>query len=287
MQISNQTFSGERPLYNSRDLRLERITIGEGESGLKECRRINAIDCRFSGQYILWECEDIACRQCTFESPSRASLWYVRRLSMSDCTIHSPKAFREINDLRLDNIRITNSGETFWACRNGQLTDISMEGGIYPFMRASDLHITRLHMTAKYAFQYARNMEIHHAVLHTKDAFWESDHCTIYDSEIHGEYLAWYSRNLRLVRCHISGTQPLCYCDNLVLEDCTFAPDADLAFEYSSVQATILSPVTSIKNPRSGHISCCGCGELLRDEHAKAPNDCVIQSSRTYAQRIV
>ena len=276
MTISKQTLSGERPLYNSQDLHLEQVTIGEGESGLKECRRIDADDCRFSGQYILWEAEDITCRQCTFEAPSRASLWYVRRLRMNDCTIHSPKAFREMDNFRLDRLRITNSDETFWACRNGQITDLDMEGGIYPFMHSAYLQINSLRLNAKYAFQYARNIEIHHAVITTKDAFWESDNCTVYDSEIHGEYLAWYSRNLRLVRCHISGTQPLCYCENLVLEDCTFAPDADLAFEYSSLEATINSAVTSIKNPRSGHITCCGCGEIIRDNNAKAPDNCTI-----------
>lgn len=104
----------------------------------------------------------------------------------------------------------------------------------------------------KYTFQYARNIEIHNAVLDTKDAFWNSENVTVYDSEIKGEYLGWYSRNLRLVRCHISGTQPLCYAENLVLEDCSFAPDADRAFEKSSVRATILGEITSIVDPLPG-----------------------------------
>ena len=62
---------------------------------------------------------------------------------------------------------------------------------------------------------------------------------TIYDSELNGEYLGWHSHNLRLVNCHITGEQPLCYAHDLVLENCTFGPDCDRAFEYSSVQATI------------------------------------------------
>lgn len=100
------------------------------------------------------------------------------------------------------------------------------------------------------------------------------DYCAIYDSDIKGEYLGWYAKNLRLVRCRISGTQPLCYCKNLVIEDCTFAPDADLAFEHSSVQATILSSVTSIVNPKSGTIRCHSCGEYMHDTDAKAPDNC-------------
>lgn len=64
---------------------------------------------------------------------------------------------------------------------------------------------------------------------------------------IEREYLGWHSRNLRLVNCKISGTQPLCYAHDLIMENCTMTEDADLAFEYSSVQATIHSPVHSVK----------------------------------------
>ena len=234
--IHNQIFSGERPLYESRDLQLSRITIGEGESGLKESRRVLAEDCRFEGMYVLWECEDAECRRCLFAPSSRASLWYSRRLRLSDCTIHSPKAFREIDGLTLERVTVTAADETFWSCCDGQLSDLSMTNGIYPFMRSERLLINRLSLKAKYAFQYARNIEIHDAQIDTKDAFWDSDDCTVYDSDLRGEYLGWYSRNLRLVRCRISGTQPLCYCRNLVLENCTFAPDADRALERSTYE---------------------------------------------------
>ena len=78
------------------------------------------------------------------------------------------------------------------------------------------------------------------------------------------------------MRCHISGTQPLCYCEELVLEDCTFDADADLAFEDSDLLATILSPVTSIKNPRSGSITLPSAGEVIIDANVLQPADCII-----------
>ncbi len=284
--ISNQILSGERPLYASRDIELHRVTIGEGESGLKESRGVRANNCHFDGMYILWECEDVECRACVFGASSRASLWYVRGVRISDCAIHSPKALREVHDMMLERLQITDGMEAFWSCRNGRITDLQIDKAEYAFLRAEHLYIDRLHLTGKYIFQYAQGIEIHNAVLDTKDAFWESRDCTIYDSEIKGEYLGWYAKNLRLVRCHISGTQPLCYCENLVLEDCTFAPDADLAFEYSSVRATILSPVSSIKNPLSGLIACPSCGEIIRDEHVKAPNNCqIILSTESFEKR--
>lgn len=252
MLISDKSFSGERPLYASRDLQLSRITIGEGESGLKESRRIEALDCRFEGMYVLWECEDVTCRNCHFAASDRAPLWYVRNLRMYDCLIDAPKVFREIDNLTLERLTLTDAAEAFWYCRDGEISDLRMEQATYAFMHSRDLSISQVWLMGKYVFQYARNIEIHHAILDTKDAFWNSENVTVYDSNIRGEYLGWYSKNLRLVRCRISGTQPLCYSENLVLEDCSFAPDADRAFEKSSVRATIRGAVTSIVAPLPG-----------------------------------
>lgn len=254
MQISDKYFSGERPLYASRDLQLNRVTIGEGESGLKESRRIEAVECRFEGMYVIWECEDVTCRNCYFAASDRAPLWYCRDLRLYDCLIDAPKAFREIDRLTLERIKMTDGAEAFWYCRSGQISDLRIEQGTYAFMYASQLQITNIQLQGKYAFQYARNIEIHNATLDTKDAFWNSENVTVYDSEIKSEYLGWYSKNLRLVRCRIAGTQPLCYAENLVLEDCSFAPDADRAFEKSSVKATILGDITSIVDPLPGSL---------------------------------
>lgn len=249
MLITDNFFSGERPLYASRDLQLSRVTIGEGESGLKESRHILAENCRFEGKYVIWECEDVTCRNCHFAESDRAPIWYSRNLRFSDCLIDAPKAFREIDRLTLERIKMTDGAEAFWYCRTGKISDLQIEQAQYAFMHSRDLTLRNLNLVGKYTFQYARNIEIHNAVLDTKDAFWNSENITVYDSEINSEYLGWYSKNLRLVRCRISGTQPLCYCENLILEDCSFAPDADRAFEKSSVRATILGDITSIVDP--------------------------------------
>jgi hypothetical protein len=249
MLISDQFFDGERPLYESRDIRLERVTIGEGESGLKESRGVEALECRFEGKYALWECEDVVCHNCYFAASDRAPVWYGSKLRFEDCLFDAPKIFREIDDLTVERAKISDGIESFWHCRDARLTEVEMHNAEYAFLHASNFLIHHLRLTGKYAFQYAKNIEIHHAVLDTKDAFWNSENVTVYHSELKSEYLGWYARNLRLVGCHISGTQPLCYCDNLILEDCTFAPDADLAFEKSYVRATIIGTVTSIKNP--------------------------------------
>lgn len=78
------------------------------------------------------------------------------------------------------------------------------------------------------------------------------------------------------MRCRIAGTQPLCYCRDLVMEDCEMAPDCDLAFEESTLQATIRGNITSVKNPASGSITADSYGEIILDGHAPAPADCNI-----------
>lgn len=50
-KILNKEFSGERPLYNTKDLYLENVTIHAGESALKETKNIEAVKCRFEGKY--------------------------------------------------------------------------------------------------------------------------------------------------------------------------------------------------------------------------------------------
>ena len=52
--IKNAEFGGERPLFESHDLRLENVIIRTGESAIKECSNIEAVDCRFEGNYPFW-----------------------------------------------------------------------------------------------------------------------------------------------------------------------------------------------------------------------------------------
>ena len=49
--IKDKEFGGERPLFATHDLRLERITITDGESGIKQCQNMEASDCRFYGTW--------------------------------------------------------------------------------------------------------------------------------------------------------------------------------------------------------------------------------------------
>ena len=92
------------------------------------------------------------------------------------------------------------------------------------------------------------------------------------DSVVKGEYLAWYCENVTFENCLIIGTQPLCYCKKLKLIDCRMQ-DADLAFEKSDVDATILGDVISIKNPKSGTIRVNSVQEIINDVSGDGSSD--------------
>lgn len=273
-QIKNTEFGGERPLFASHDLQIDNVTIHAGESALKECSNIIAVNCRFEGKYPFWHVNGFIVKNCLFTEGARAALWYSQNLKMTDTKVEAPKMFHEMDGLELVNVHLPNAQETLWHCRNVNLKNVHVDNADYLFMHSENITIKDYMQNGNYSFQYCRNVEIHNAVINSKDAFWNTENVTVYDSEINGEYLGWHSKNLRLVNCKISGTQPLCYAHGLIMEDCVMADDCDLAFEYSSVHATIKSAVHSVKNPRTGCITAESYGQIILDEHIKAPGDC-------------
>ena len=276
--IKDQEFGGERPLYREHDLRLENVVIHLGESAIKETHDIEAVNCRFEGKYVLWECQHFRVSDCFFAESARSSLWYSRDVEMQRCLVEAPKMFRRMTGVRLTDCQFPNAQETFWDCDDIHIRNCRIQQADYLFMHCHDIVIQDYHQDGNYSFQQSRNVEIHNAMLNTKDAFWEAENVTIYDSTINGEYLGWYSKNLRLVRCHITGEQPLCYIDGLTLEDCTFDPACDRAFEDTVLNATIRGHITEIKNPISGHIVADSVGKITIDEHIKQPANCIIET---------
>ncbi len=268
--ISNKEFGGERPLFGSKNLILENVTIHAGESALKCCSDIVAEHCRFEGKYPFWHVDGFKINNCLFTEGARAALWYSRNLEMTDTQVDAPKMFREMDGIMLRNVNIPDAQETLWHCHNIDIENVEVANADYLFMHSSDIRIKNWRQNGNYSFQYCRNVEIHNALINSKDAFWGTENVTVYDSELNGEYLGWHSRRLTLVRCKISGTQPLCYIHDLKLIDCEFHADCDLAFEDSEVDATILTPVTSVKNPKRGRIVAPSFGQIIIDQYSKA-----------------
>lgn len=276
-QIKNKGYEGERPLFARHDLQLDNVTIHTGESALKECSNIIAVNCRFEGKYPFWHTNGFVVKNCFFTEGARAALWYSHNLHMTDTVVEAPKMFREMDGIRLENVQLLNALETFWHCRNVELKNVQIDKADYLFMHGENIRIENYSQNGNYSFQYCKNVEIRNAVINSKDAFWNTENVTVYNSELNGEYLGWHSHNLRLVNCKISGTQVLCYAHDLVMENCVMTNDSDLCFEFSTVQATINSPVHSVKNPRSGRIVAESFGEIILNDSCKAPTNCELR----------
>ena len=270
--ISNKEYEGERPLYAIHDTQLKNVTIHPGESSIKETSNIEAQNCRFEGKYVFWETYGFKVDNCYFADSARSSLWYSQDCRMTNCKVDAPKMFRRMKGIYIADTDFSDGQEMLWDCSDVELSNVSIKNCDYLCMHTSNIKIDNYHQDGNYSFQYSKNVEIHNAVINSKDAFWETENVTLVDCEVNGEYLGWYAKNMRLVRCHLTGEQLLCYVDGLTLEDCTFGSDANLLFEYSTVNGNIIGDVHSIKNPTSGDITVEGkIGELIWDENQKQP----------------
>ena len=265
-EIRGQQFDEERALYNAKHTDVvECIFAGpaDGESVLKEARDIRVTDTKFSLRYPLWHVQGFEMERSAMDELTRAAIWYARDGVIRNCELGGIKAVRECENITLTDCDVV-SPEFGWKSRGLTLCNTTIEAE-YPFLDSKDVRLENCVLAGKYSFQYVENLVIEDSVLDTKDAFWHARNVTVRNSVIRGEYLGWYSTNLTLEHCRIEGTQPFCYCNNLTLVDCELV-GCDLAFENSSVCASITGHVDSIKNPRSGRIVVDSVGELIIEQ---------------------
>lgn len=250
----------------------------DGESVLKEARKIAVEDCSFSLRYPMWHVKGFTLSGSTMDELTRAALWYDDDGIITGSTLNGIKAVRECTNIRIANSQI-NSPEFGWKS-NGIVVEDSEIESEYLFLDTKNVQLTRVNMKGKYSFQYMENFTITDCVLDTKDAFWHGKNVTVRDSVVKGEYLGWFSDGLTLINCKIIGTQPLCYCENLKLIDCTME-ETDLAFEYSDVDAQVRGDILSVKNPKSGTITADSVGQIITEEPAMECNGRVIIRNHT------
>lgn len=264
--IQNQTFDEERALYGEKELRMVNCTFdgpADGESACKEGTNLWAEHCRFHLRYPFWHDSGLTIRDSEMSQSCRAALWYSRDIEIDRSKLHGIKALRECEKVTLRDCDIL-SQEFGWSTR-GMVMERCKAESEYFMMRSTDLQFSHVTFQGKYSFQYIEHGRFDHCRLDTKDAFWHARDVVVRDSVVKGEYLGWYSENVTFENCTIIGTQPLCYCKGLRLINCEMV-DTDLAFEKSQVEATITTPVVSIKNPRAGRITVPAVGEIIRDD---------------------
>ena len=264
--IKGQSFDEERALYGSSGVTVEECRFegpADGESAFKESRDIKALNCFFDLRYPFWHVTNLKMEGCEMTPLCRASLWYSHHIEITDTRMHGIKAVRECSDISISGCSII-SPEFGWFNKDIVMRDTSCESE-YFMMRSDRLNFENVKLKGKYSFQYITDSTFENCDFDTKDAFWHARNVTVRNSRIRSEYLAWYCENVTFENCEIIGTQPLCYCKGLKLINCRMT-DTDLAFEKSEVDASILTPVISIKNPKNGKIRVPGVGEVIADD---------------------
>ena len=264
--IENGTFDAERAFYESVGVTVRNCIFegpADGESAFKESRNVTVERCVWRLRYPFWHDEGVTMRESELTDTCRAAFWYSRDIRVSGSKLHGTKALRECANVSLTACDLV-SEEFGWLCQSVTMTNCRAEGA-YFMMRSTGLRLEGVTLAGKYSFQYIEDAEFVNCHFDTKDAFWHAKRVVVRDSVIRGEYLGWYAEDITFERCRIIGTQPLCYCKNLTMIDCEMV-DADLAFEKSSVQATLTAPIISIKNPLSGRITLPSVGEIIRED---------------------
>ena len=264
--IKDRTFDEERALYASRGITAVNCRFdgpADGESAFKESREIEARDCFFNLRYPFWHVDGLKIENCEMTANCRAAIWYTNDAAINGSKLHGIKALRECRGITIENCIIV-APEFGWSVKDMVMKDSSAESE-YFMMRSESLRFENVQLKGKYSFQYITDSVFENCRFDTKDAFWHAKDVVIRNSTINGEYLAWYCENVTFENCTISGTQPFCYCRNLKLINCRML-QADLAFEKSEVDAVVLTPVISIKNPSRGTISVPEVGEIIMDD---------------------
>lgn len=255
----------ERAFYNLKNKTLINCSFkgdADGESALKESRNIKVIDSEFHLRYPLWHTQRFSLDNVFMADTCRAPLWYSKNGVIKNSNITGVKALRESKNIEILDSNI-ESTEFFWKCSNIRIKNSKIVGE-YPFLESKNIELDNIELSGKYSFQYVSKLSISNSKLYTKDSFWHAKDVLVKDSYIKAEYIGWYSDNLTFINCVIEGIQPFCYAKNLKLINCKMI-NANLSFEYSSVDADIVGHIDSIKNPLKGRIIADSIGEIIKD----------------------
>ena len=263
-EIRQQLLTGERSLFQGKDLVITDTIFGEGDTPLKHSENITLDNSTFAWKYPLWYSKNIQVKNGVFKEMARAGIWYTDDVEVEDTLIEAPKEFRRCGNVRLKNVSIPNAEETLWNCREVVLENVTAKGNYFG-MNCENVRIDGFALYGDYCFDGAKNVEVHNAKFLSKDCFWNAENITIYDSYISGEYFAWNSKNVTLIHCTVESLQGMCYIDNLVMKDCKLI-NTTLAFEYSTVEADIQGKIDSVMNPAGGRIKADRIGELILEE---------------------
>ena len=85
------TYTGERALFALKDADIVGCTFEDGESPLKESRRLRITNTTFKWKYPIWYSDDVSCHNVIIEETARSGIWYTKNIRMPSCgeTLHT------------------------------------------------------------------------------------------------------------------------------------------------------------------------------------------------------
>ena len=267
--VEQQHLTGERALFQADGIHIAHSVFADGESPLKHSHAVTVDQTAFEWKYPLWYADDVTVGNSVLLDTARSGIWYTHDVAITDSLIAAPKQFRRSSGIRLTNVQLPNAQETLWQCSDVTLDRVSANGDYFG-MNTTGVRATDLRIHGNYAFDGGTDIVVEGGVLASRDAFWNCHDVVVRDCLIIGEYLGWNSRNLTFENCTIESLQGLCYIDGLTMRGCRLV-NTTLAFEYSTLDATIDGRVDSVINPAGGVIRCQGIGELIQDDPAIDP----------------
>ncbi|MBO7358084.1 MAG: DUF3737 family protein [Lachnospiraceae bacterium] len=274
-EIKPGTYEGERALYMLKDAVVKDSTFQNGESPLKESANIEIYGSLFKWKYPLWYCNNVLLKDSMIFEMGRAGIWYTNNLKVEDTVIKAPKNFRRCKDVSLKNVPLPNAQETFWNCDGIRMENVTAKGDYFA-MGSKNIYADNFVLDGNYSFDGCENIEIHNSKLLTKDAFWNCENVTVYDSFISADYIGWNSKNVTFINCTIETLQGMCYLENLVMRNCKVL-NTDHAFEFSTVDVELSTPIESVFNPISGTIKAPEIGNLIMEKEMIDPSKTKIE----------
>ena len=100
-KIKHEILTGERALFQGKDLEIEDTIFEDGESPLKESQNIELYGSMFKWKYPLWYSKNITMKDCTLFEMARAGIWYTEQILVEDTVIEAPKNFRRCKNIEI------------------------------------------------------------------------------------------------------------------------------------------------------------------------------------------
>ena len=86
-EIKEALLTGERALFQSKNLKIADSVFEDGESPLKESRNLILQNDIFRWKYPLWYCQEIVAENITLLDTARSGIWYTRNIDMKHSSI--------------------------------------------------------------------------------------------------------------------------------------------------------------------------------------------------------